>query len=64
MPEHRANPDIAQSVGDVDHLYCCDPDIALCGLDISDVPEGPEYDNDCPLCRLVRDEGVCPRCGA
>lgn len=24
---------------DLDHVYCCDPSLALCGADISDQPE-------------------------
>lgn len=55
----------AQSVGDVDHLYCCDPDLALCGLDLTGVPDYPEFDEDCALCVLVHEDSYrCPRCGA
>lgn len=42
-----------KSDDDLDHLYCCDRDVSLCGLDISDAPEA--YDDDEPLC-VVCDE--------
>jgi hypothetical protein len=38
--------------GDVVHLYCCDPDLALCGEDLTDHDdnaEGPE----CPPCAVI-----------
>jgi hypothetical protein len=56
---------IAQSVGDVDHLYCCDPDLSLCGEDISGSAEVyVDEGNVCPLCDVL-DLMVpgCPRCG-
>lgn len=49
------NPD------DVDHIYCCDPNLAMCGLDLTGVAEGPEFDAACPLCGLAEDTGQgCP----
>ena len=42
--------------GDVDHYYCCDDDIALCGADLTGMEymdRGPDW--DCPLCVLVLD---------
>lgn len=50
------------SIGDVDHLCCsCDTTVALCGLDLTGVPEGPEFDQVCPLCVWVLESGVsCP----
>ena len=41
-----------------DHAYCCDPDTALCGADISDNEYGEEQDNPCPLCELIEARGV------
>lgn len=53
-----ANPD------DVDHLYCCDPNLSMCGLDLTGVPEGPEFDAVCPLCGLAGDTRQgCPEPG-
>jgi hypothetical protein len=45
------------------HVYCCDPDTALCGHDIRDMPEvvGPTP-NDCIVCLDLHDQ-PCPRCG-
>lgn len=54
---------IAQSVGDVDHLYCCDPDLSLCGEDISAEPEVTVFTNLCPLCDVL-DAYLCLRCGS
>ncbi len=51
-----------------DHLYCCDPDRSLCGLDISDYSDRtgePLEDGDvCPWCEAVyRLGGPCgPGC--
>ena len=44
------------------HLYCCDPDTALCGLDVSGYADNPDDDAPlCPLCALADDEGLpCP----
>ncbi|WP_341719980.1 hypothetical protein QQG74_09840 [Micromonospora sp. FIMYZ51] len=60
---HR--PDIDTGAGDVDHHYIhCDPDTALCGVDLTGVPEGPERGRVCPLCVLVVDGfAPCPGCG-
>ncbi|GAA0495108.1 hypothetical protein Ade02nite_19190 [Paractinoplanes deccanensis] len=53
------------SVGDdVDHYYCCDPNVAFCGLDLTDVLEGPGFHLICPLCALAEESGYrCPGCG-
>ena len=43
------------SVGeDLNHLYCCDPDLALCGLDVSALPEVDD-DTDCVVCLDLED---------
>lgn len=47
------------------HLICCDPDVALCGEDVSDVPFRELRANEvlCPLCKLAEDEDYpCPGC--
>jgi hypothetical protein len=47
---------------EVCHLWCCDENVAMCGLDIS----GERYDldgedPDCPLCAIADEEGLpCP----
>lgn len=38
------------SAGDeLDHIYCCDPDLALCGTDISG-HEDNDADGTCVVC--------------
>ncbi|MEU3160028.1 hypothetical protein ABZ753_21595 [Streptomyces griseoincarnatus] len=45
------------------HVFCCDPDRALCGHDVSNDPEVPNpTPNDCVVC-LDLEEQPCPRCG-
>lgn len=47
---------------ELDHLYCCDPDIALCGTDISDSPElFDDGATTCVVCDDLEDQ-LCPRC--
>lgn len=61
LPEVRPDQPVDDDDG-VKHLSCCDEDVALCGLDISDY----EFNDDddvpiCPLCAYVDDEGLpCP----
>jgi hypothetical protein len=40
---------------DVDHWYCCDPNVAYCGLDLTGVPEGETAGVMCPLCVLAEE---------
>lgn len=51
---------------DYDHLYHCDPNIALCGADLTNIDwRCPAYGCDhpwCPLCALVLESGCCPLC--
>jgi hypothetical protein len=48
---------------DLTHVYCCDYDLALCGLDVTDMPEVPDgTGQDCVVC-LDLEEQTCPRCG-
>lgn len=53
---------------DIVHLYCeCDPDTALCGLDISDMREATEANDDmCVVCWDLFDPAPpgCGKCGA
>ncbi|WP_433225542.1 hypothetical protein [Actinomadura formosensis] len=46
---------------DVEHLYCCDPDRSLCGLDISgheDHTDEPESEEVCPWCKALEALGL------
>ncbi|WP_394436257.1 hypothetical protein [Streptomyces sp. SGAir0957] len=56
------SPSAATSVGDeITHLYCCDPNRAICGVDLTGVPEVDE-DENCVVC-IDPDEHPCPYCG-
>lgn len=51
------------TVDDVDHLYCCDENVAMCGVDLTDVAEEVFGEDDplCPMCALVDETGMpCP----
>ena len=51
-------------VNDLNHIYCCTPDVALCGTDISG-DEDVDYDEaNCVVCvDLENTDAPCPRCG-
>lgn len=38
---------------DVNHVYCCDPDVGLCGEDISAIPD--RWDHAVPVCVVCED---------
>lgn len=60
-PDERLN---TSSGDDLDHTYCeCDPDVALCGADVSDAPVIVEPLNPCVVCEDL-DPLPCERCGA
>ncbi|WP_151775708.1 hypothetical protein [Streptomyces abyssomicinicus] len=45
------------------HLFCCDPDRALCGLDISEAGEPQEGEQDCVVCADLDEQDIdCPQC--
>lgn len=52
LPDSRPAP-TSSGDDDADHYYCCDPDIAMCGADLSDVPEGFEFDELCRYCAYI-----------
>lgn len=57
-------PTITGSADDLNHVYCCDPDVALCGTDISG-DEEVEYDTaNCVVCLDLEDAAVAcsPTC--
>lgn len=48
--------------GRLDHVVCeCEPNVALCGTDVSDYPWGRESVN-CQVCDHM-EMWACPRCG-
>lgn len=53
---------------DVNHMWCCDPDVAWCGADISGDPaSGYDFSvdpEDCAMCLLADEQGqyVCKVC--
>lgn len=59
-------PDLVSTSGDEPcHIYCCNPDIAFCGRDISGESEVEEIHDDetCLEC-LVAEQSPCPFCGS
>lgn len=45
------------------HYYCCDENVAMCGLDLKNVPVVDDESDtpECPLCALAREEDApCP----
>lgn len=58
--ESTANPDD----GGMAHLYCCDENLSLCGLDISNGEFCPDPPNCCPWCDALWEMHViCEKCG-
>lgn len=49
---------------ELDHLFCCDETVALCGADISDQEIVEESDQlfPCVVCRDM-EYRACPKCG-
>jgi len=59
----KVEPRQSSSDDDLDHLYCCDPNRALCGSDLTDSPElADDEDENCVVC-IDLDEQPCPDCG-
>lgn len=60
---HRAPDSTSNGPGELDHLFCCDPDTALCGADISDTVYGAgDGETTCVVCADL-EATACPRCG-
>ncbi|GHG80526.1 hypothetical protein [Streptomyces griseocarneus] len=59
-----AAPTTAMPTSDmISHTYCCDPDRALCGLDLSGMPPAGEGDQGCVVCvDLDECKAACPLC--
>ncbi|MEU6725591.1 hypothetical protein ABZ917_17940 [Nonomuraea wenchangensis] len=48
---------------DENHEYCCNPDVSLCGLDISDLSDDDFDDEECcPACADLWDLPCGPEC--
>lgn len=64
---HAVAPTPAATItsDDLNHLYCpCDPDTAVCGIDISGHAEGDFEEADCVVCAdLEETNAPCARCG-
>lgn len=62
-------PEKSRDGDDLSHVFCqCDPDLALCGRDITGEPKSDEVDwvpdeDTCVVCDDLTDS-LCPRCGA
>lgn len=51
--------------GVISHTYCCDPNQALCGLDLGGMPLAGEGDQDCVVCvDLDECQAACPLCAS
>lgn len=51
--------------GGVAHLYCCDEDLSLCGLDLTDGEFCTDAPNLCPWCDALWEMHVpCEQCGS
>jgi len=57
-PSSRATSDGT----DLNHIYCCDPDTALCGTDVSGQPETDLDEANCVVCLDLEDQPCCPTC--
>ncbi|MEV6165728.1 hypothetical protein AB0L71_28210 [Streptomyces sp. NPDC052052] len=54
--------DTTTSNSELGHIYCCNPDLALCGTDISDMAEiDAEEEVDCIVCNDL-EAHPCPTC--
>ncbi|MEU3452128.1 hypothetical protein ABZ671_00595 [Micromonospora sp. NPDC006766] len=62
LPQTAPNRPDTNTPGEVEHYYCCDENVAMCGLDLTGAPEvEPGGGPVCPLCHLAWDEGrPCP----
>lgn len=52
-----------QADPEADHLTCCDPDISMCGLDVSGQPAVEKVSDDdvCRVCRIHEEYSLpCP----
>lgn len=45
------------------HWWCCDPNTAICGTDLTNAPEVEDDDVNCHVCTDLVNQ-PCPLCGA
>jgi hypothetical protein len=41
---------------DLTHVYCCNPDLALCGEDVSNTPEVDQDEQLCMVCEDLEEQ--------
>jgi hypothetical protein len=58
----RQSDRISARDDDLDHWYCCDPNVSFCGRDISEIPDVPFDVASCVVCESMADTYVCPEC--
>jgi hypothetical protein len=65
VTETRPRPQVAASADDdIIHTVCCDPDLAMCGEDVTGADWVYNPDRDCALCKIVEVSGLpCPVTG-
>jgi len=56
-----ADSDIGSN-DDMDHYFCCDENLALCGTDVTGMPFGRTAGFMCVVCEELRYQ-PCERCG-
>lgn len=61
--EPAPGPAGTDDTGNLDHFYCCNPDVAYCGADLSDVPEAYFDEHGPTVCVVCADldNQPCPR---
>ncbi|OPC84177.1 hypothetical protein B4N89_27520 [Embleya scabrispora] len=62
----EAGPDSTSVGDDLVHAFCCDPDLGLCGEDLSGTSWAADDDIDCVVCADLEEAGWpcdpdCPR---
>lgn len=54
---------IASAGTAIAHTYCCEPNWALCGVDLSGTAASGDGDQECVVCADLHQSGVtCPWC--
>ncbi|MFB8182554.1 hypothetical protein ACFC8N_42525 [Streptomyces sp. NPDC055966] len=62
VPVAAPTLDLTRSDSETTHVFCCNPDLALCGSDVSDTPVVPAgVGDDCVVC-LDLEQQPCPHC--
>lgn len=53
---------VGATSSELNHFFCCDPDRAICGADVSDQACVSTDEVDCVVC-LDLEDFICPFCG-